>query len=571
MNGSSHAPVQQHQINTDRIGGLVEQCQILNEQLQDLLDTTISLNSSDSSDINPAVLLHGYEGNGKTTMLESLAESGFRKVLRLDRTSLNGGTVAKNQTIIQDAFAEAAAQQPSLIIMDDLQALAPADDIAYAKTIANGMKTAKGKRVMIVGATRSPMSVHSSLVDPDMFSNLIELPIPDLAAREQILNILRRRPVFARDPVSSAMATRTHGFTGRDLAWLCKKASLLGYRRHKADLRQQALQRSPTPPAYDDVFPRRDASLGARPSNDNERKSSEASLGDFEQALRQVRPTALREIFIEKPQVRWSDIGGSDDVKQSFDEIVGVSQETKDMMAKLNYKPPKGVLLYGPPGCSKTLTAQAVANTYNFNFIAIKGAELISMYVGESERAVRDVFKKAKTAAPCVIFFDEIDSIGSDRDGSGTKGLNVLTTLLNEMDGFEHLTDVLILAATNKPETLDPALMRPGRFDSHVYLGPPNGAARTEIFNIATRRVPLSSDVNFDTLVAETAGYSGAEIVRLCEVAKEATMRRLGGSHPVDDVRMAAADFEAARGKVRKGITAEMLEAYEAFARRGER
>jgi AAA family ATPase len=293
----------------------------------------------------------------------------------------------------------------------------------------------------------------------------------------------------------------------------------------------------------------------------------EVTLEDFESVLPSVKPTALREIFTEKPKTKWSDIGGSDNIKKSFDRIIAGPLKYGEQMAKIDKRLTKGVLLYGPPGCSKTLTAQAVASTYDFNFIAIKGAELLSSYVGESERAVREVFRKAKAAAPCVIFFDEIDSIGSNRDSGHTPGLNVLTTLLNEMDGFESLRNVLVLAATNKPEALDPALMRPGRFDRKVHLDLPNDVARKEILKIATRRVTMCSDVDFDALVVATSGYSGAEVVHICETAKEkALIRWIEKAN--QEMMLMREDFEAAIVETPRGITMEMIETYRAFEKR---
>ncbi|KAI7123662.1 AAA-domain-containing protein, partial [Hortaea werneckii] len=261
-----------------------------------------------------------------------------------------------------------------------------------------------------------------------------------------------------------------------------------------------------------------------------------------------------------------SDIGGSETQKERFDEIIGWPLHHPEMIEQLDLPAQKGVLLYGPPGCSKTMTAQAVAATYKLNFIAVKGAELISMYVGESERAVREVFRKAKQAAPCVIFFDEIDSIGSERESGGAKGLNVLTTLLNEMDGFEAMKDVLVLAATNKPEVLDPALLRPGRFDQHVYVGLPNTDARKDILQISLRKVPVAT-TDFDSLVAATEGYSGAEIVCMCGVAKRAAARRMISG--ATEVQIEEQDLKDAIAVTRKGVTEEMLKSYDDFARAG--
>lgn len=535
-------------LDSSPIAGLLEQCQLLNRRLRQLL------NSSQPGPDNAPILLHGYEGCGKTLLLDQLTKANFRKVLRLDRSVVpaHGGVISKNQAIIQDTFKEAVANQPSLILMDDLERLLPSTDTAYGPVLARELSQIHQSRVMVVGATRSLSNVNADIIGrrAGAFVELIEVPIPDIAARQSMLDMLG-----VDKELISIIASRTHGFTGEDVALLNRLANLYAADRRSDELEAAELVRSQTPPAYEDVV----NSPQAPEHESGVDLIALTTLTDYETALKKVKPKALREIFTEKPTIRWSDIGGSENVKDSFDSIIGWVTTKKEKVAKFGYHPPKGILLYGPPGCSKTLTAQAVANMYNYNFIVVKGAELISMYVGESERAVREVFRKAKAAAPCVIFFDEIDSIGEDRDTSGTKGLNVLTTLLNEMDGFENLKDVLILAATNKPETLDPALMRPGRFDKKIYLGPPNEAARREILAIATKKAPISPDVDFAHLVRETEKYSGADLVRVCEAAKEFCLKR-------DGEELSASDFSRGREETSRSITDEMLHAYEEFS-----
>ncbi|USW55696.1 Putative AAA+ ATPase domain, ATPase, AAA-type, core, AAA ATPase, AAA+ lid domain-containing protein [Septoria linicola] len=544
------------EIDIHRIGGLLEQAQQLNELMKDLLDTTCTL----GRDLCPPILLHGYEGCGKTTMLETLAGCGFRNVYHIESESLLSTTLAKGRTQIQEIFQEALAHEPSLIVMDNLHAIASAEDDKFSSTIIRELAKIRGHSVMAVAATRSPSDVKKPLIGMRGFWKHIEITIPDAPARQQILNVLRGKPVFAKDDVAAALSARTHGFTGENLDNLHEEGVIHAKHRLRQERLDRESARSPSLPTYNEANGFSDSQAP------NSASVSEVELQDYEHALTLVVPTALREIFTEKPKVQWSDIGGSDRVRESFDDIIGLRQYDKDLLLEFKREPEKGVLLYGPPGCSKTLTAQAVANSYNFNFIAIKGAELISKYVGDSEKRVREVFQKAKAAAPCVIFFDEIDSIGGSRDQDGTKGLNVLTTLLNEMDGFEALKDVLILAATNKPESLDSALMRPGRFDSHVYLGPPNVAARQDIFRIACEGITLADDVKYALLAGKTDGYSGAEIVRICNVAKSIAIKR-ARSDEAGARQITMADFDSARAEVKKGITKEMLEAYASFAR----
>jgi AAA family ATPase len=475
---------------------------------------------------------------------------------------MHGGTIAKNQSIIRDSFEEARSNQPSLVIMDDLQELVPADDTAYAKTLLYELQRVDGSRIMVVGATRKVSDLSDTVRGDRGFIYTIELPVPDQAGREKVLSVLRKEPYSGPDSVSAIVAARTHGFTSSDLVVLHKLASY----NHDNDLEEEkGLGKSAEKAAKLPSESNSDG-LEARPEISSESIRPPTPLECYEKALAEerVKPTALRELFTEKPKIRWDQIGGSEDLKNSFDEIIGWPLHHKEILqAAPNNEATKGVLMYGPPGCSKTLTAQAVASTYDLNFIAIKGAALISMYVGESERAVRDVFAKARLAAPCVIFFDEIDAIGADRDEGGTKGLNVLTTLLNEMDGFEPLKDVFILAATNKPESLDPALLRPGRFDELVYLGPPNANARKEILKIATRG--QSMDADLDPVVLDTEGYSGAEVVQIYRAARKSAMRRVFTKiDPV--VNLTQEDFSVGRKSVRKGISPEMIEGFKRFA-----
>lgn len=534
-------------ISTESVGGLRDQVSELNHYLQRILRPT-----PDSRMVNRPILIHGYAGTGKSMLLKLLAQCSFNKVLRLDRSTLDGGSVSKNKAIIREMFSEAKSEQPSLILMDNLEQLVPDDDTVYGNVLAEELVQINGLRVMVVGATRKPSDLKNAILGSRCFTERIELPIPDQAAREQVLRIMCDEDTDGE--LCATIASKTHGFTCADLDAL----------HYHAD--NYASVRS------DNLYSAHLASTEASSKDAWSVVLAEnrpIRVEDFMKALasQKVKPAALLEILTEKPKVGWNDIGGSEEMKERFDEIIGWPLQHKTFLSNNpSYRPTKGVLLYGPPGCSKTLTAQAIANTYDLNFIAIKGASLISMYVGESERAVRDVFSKARLAAPCAIFFDEIDSIGADRDGGGTKGLNVLTTLLNEMDGFEPLSDVLILAATNKPESLDPALIRPGRFDQHVYLGPPNAHARKDILEIATRGNTV--EVDLDSLALDLDGHSGAEIVGICQNALKNGLRRKFKGFD-SELRLTQEDFSSARKNATKGITQEMLDAYKDFANRG--
>lgn len=545
-------------LSSTYVGGLVEQLQTLNKSIEKVLGR---FSQTSKRIVNQHILLHGYEGTGKSLLLEQIEQHvGFKQVLRVDRSK------TKATAAVDSIFNEALNCQPSLIIVDNLQEIAPVSNTTLGSSITAGLARIAGSRVLLVAACPSPNDVDHALLGPRALSHLIELPIPDEDARYSILQIELGRLGALDEDLAMQVSARTHGFTGKDLAWLVLVACRNADDRNTHECRDGSVVQS-----LDGAVHSRAAAQieGHATLVNGESDASDAKLEltteDFDFALTKVRPTALREMFFEKPRVRWSDIGGSQDIRRRFDDILGRPLNNPQGLAKYQIKQGKGILLYGPPGCSKTLTAQAVANSYSLNFIVVKGGELISMYVGESERAVREIFRKAKAAAPCVIFFDEIDSIASDREAAGTKGLNVLTTLLNEMDGFETLKGVLVLAATNKPNVLDPAIMRPGRFDDHVYIGLPNQTARSEIIHLEIDGIPLQDGINVDALADAAEAYSGAEVVEICQRAKKTALSREEATG-VEGVSMG--DFSEAIAGMSYGITESMLDIYRSFQRK---
>lgn len=478
------------------------------------------------------VLLHGPAGTGKTLLRKAIeAEHDWADVI----TWKNAGS----------KVAKLGASQ--LVHVEILTKLNPLDAIALADLFA-----ACPPSTLIVAEIRDPNDLQSFLRTGRAFSHEIEVSIPDAEQRLAILDLLNDGEILDTDMLNDA-AQRTHGYVGDDLRSLLDKIQFI--------MDDQTLQVENSSSRPNGVHLESQDRTGQADSQLPFATAAQLSL-----ALTQVRPSALQSIFLEKPSVHWSDIGGQATFKARLQNAVEWPLKYPDRMRAFGIPPKKGILLYGPPGCSKTMLVKALATESSYNFLAVKGAELISMYVGESERATREVFRKARAASPCIIFFDEIDAIASRAKGdSGGGMLNVLTTLLNEMDGFEELKDVLVVAATNKPQQIDPALMRPGRFDNVVYIGPPDADTRRAIFEERFRKVnAFGEDARgkLDDFVDRTEGLSGAEVVAVCQLAGEIafTAEQIGGS----DVReIMAEDILEAIKKTPKSITAEMLNEYE--------
>ncbi|KAF2828762.1 AAA-domain-containing protein [Ophiobolus disseminans] len=442
-----------------------------------------------------AVLFHGPEGTGKSMLLERLAECPWKEVYRL-----NPGTHPKGQLkAIIDTFDDARDNQPSLILMDNIDKfLEKADTLVERLRIE--LAKLEGSEVVVAAAARSVYDVDTSLRTRSTFKIVLEVFPPDVRQREDILRQVLG-PGRKLDSIDlPGLAARTHGFVGRDIDNLCGLA-----RSRRVDRADESLD-DESKATLTEIL----------------EKTDYVTQEDFDAVIDLVQPTVLKESILEVPKVRWTDIAGVDHVRALLEAITIRPFKYPDLDIKFGGpQSRKGVLLYGPPGCAKTLIAQAVATESNQNFLAVKGSELIKMYVGESERAIRDIFRRARAAKPCIIFFDEIDSIGKSRDKTQDSGLNVVATLLNEMDGIEALKDVFIIGATNRPDILDSALIRTGRFDAHIHIGLPTEKARLQILKIHTRKRPLASDVDLSVVAAETEGSSGADISGLCKNAVE--------------------------------------------------
>ncbi|KAL8873940.1 MAG: hypothetical protein Q9174_000659 [Haloplaca sp. 1 TL-2023] len=544
---SSQGAFELRSIDNAMVGGLRAQLVKLNSVL------AMYNSSVDNDEVNTShrprrggVIIHGPSGTGKTMLLRLVSEAGWRKVFHIQSSTL-GARVGEHE-VVRQTFKDAHRHQPSVIIVDDLDTIARKEDAyggpqSLTKVFCDGLDGRGNSHVLVIGATRDLALVHDTVRRPKRLALEIELPVPGTDARLEILGLAVGSSKSSPSPRLLDLANRTPGFVGSDLDELAQVAM------DNALLRLRAS----------------DKGCGLHENLAFEEAVTEA---DIEMALKDVKPTAMKEIYLDTPRVRWSDIGGQADVKRALQEAVEWPIEEHSRLNRLGCRPRKGLLLYGPPGCSKTLAAKAVATEAKLNFIAVKGAEVLSMYVGESERNIREIFRKARVASPSVIFFDEIDAVGARQDLSPQGGVHVLTTILNEMDGIEARQGVFVLAATNRPDILDPALLRPGRLDLAVYVGLPDYQARFEIVAIETRKMDVEQDFDIATLTNITDGYSGAELVNICQGAAYATVREeleLGSilktnmKHFMDALRIA-----------KKQTSTEMIHKYQEWGARGQ-
>ena len=458
------------------------------------------------------VLMHGPPGTGKTLLAKAVASESDAHFIAINGPEIMSKYVGGSEENLREYFEEAEENSPSIIFIDELDAIAPKREetngeverrtVAQLLTLMDGLKS-RGQ-VVVIGATNRPDSLDPALRRPGRFDREIEIGVPDSEERKEVLEIHTRNMPLADDVDLDKIANTTHGFVGADLESLCKEAAMRVVRRILPEIQN------------DEEIPK------------EVMEKIVVTGDDFKSAQKEIQPSALREVLVQIPDIKWDDVGGLDDVKQELKEAVEWPLKHPDTFQRLGIRPPKGTLLYGIPGTGKTLLAKAVASESEANFISVKGPELLSKWVGESEKGVREVFRKAKQAAPTVIFFDEIDAIASARSGSDTDSgvtKRVVNQLLTEMDGLEELEDVAIIAATNRPDILDAGLMRPGRFDRHIQVKEPDEEARLAIFKVHTKDMPLADDVDLKKLAKNTDGYVGADIEAVCREAAMLTLR----------------------------------------------
>jgi len=454
------------------------------------------------------VLLHGPPGTGKTLLAKAVANETNANFYHIGGPEIMSKFYGESEERLREIFKEAEENAPSIIFIDEIDSIAPKREevsgdvekriVSQLLTIMDGLES-RGQLV-VIGATNRPNAIDPALRRPGRFDREIEIGLPDRNGRLQVLHIHTRGMPLAEDVDLENIASRTHGFVGADLEALAKEAAMGALRR---------------------ILPEINLDEESIPADLLDKIT--VTMDDFENSLREVPPSTMREVLVESPNVQWTDVGGLEDTKQELREAIEWPLKYGEIFDYSGVSPPKGIMLYGSPGTGKTLIAKAVATESEVNFISVKGPELLSKWVGESERGVREVFRKARQAAPCIVFFDEVDSIvpprGRDLGSNVTE--RVVSQILTELDGLESLKDVVVIAATNRPDMVDPALMRPGRIDRILYIPNPDKDAREAILAIHTRGMPLAEDIDMDKLAEQMENYSGADIAATCQAASQ--------------------------------------------------
>ncbi len=494
------------------------------------------------------ILLYGPPGCGKTLLAKALANESEANFFSISGPEIMNKYYGETEARLRDIFKEAKDNSPSMIFIDELDAIAPIREEVFGdvekRVVAQLLALMDGLsergRVVVIGATNRLESIDSALRRPGRFDREVEIGVPNANSRLEILQIHTRGMPLTKDVDLEKISHEAFGYSGADLRALCREAALKALRRYLIEI---DLESEKIPP---EVL-----------------KKMVVTSQDFQIASREIVPTALREFYIETPSVKWNEVGGLDAIKLILSQnVIRAIRNPKDFQ-KLGVKPPSGILLYGPPGCGKTLLANAIASESGANFINIRGPEILSKWVGESEKAIRNIFRKAKSSAPCLIFFDEIDSIAKPRssfDVDSGVGERVLSQLLTDMGGPYTSGEIFVIGATNRPDLIDMSLLRPGRLDLLIYVPPPDEKARLAILLISTSNMPLAEDVRLEEIASMTRNFSGADIDALCREAAISSMERSSKSLKVEK-----ADFEEAIKKVRPSITSEVEAWYESI------
>ncbi|MEK6866549.1 MAG: CDC48 family AAA ATPase [Thermoproteota archaeon] len=499
------------------------------------------------------VLLYGPPGTGKTLLAKAVANESQAHFISISGPEIMSKFYGESEARLREIFKEAREKSPSIIFVDEIDSIAPKREevtgeverrvVSQMLSLMDGLE-ARGK-VIVIAATNRPNAIDPALRRPGRFDREIEIKVPDKKGRKDILAIHSRNMPLSDDVNVEKISSVSHGYVGADLEYLCKEAAMKCLRRLLPELNME--EEKLPPETLDKLIVNND---------------------DFQKALIEVTPSGMREVFIENPDIKWADIGGLEEVKRELQEAVEWPMKYPGLYDKLGHKMPRGILLHGPSGTGKTLLAKAVATQSEANFVSVRGPELLSKWVGESERGIREIFRRARQASPCVIFFDEIDSIAPIRGAGGETAVTerVVSQLLTELDGMENMHGVVVLAATNRPDMIDPALLRPGRFDKIIQIPLPDKESRKMILKINAEKIPIVNDpnspqrVDIDKIAELTDGLSGADTAAIANTAVSLVIHEFLDTHPdVKDIEKSSVDakvtmkhFEAAVKKVRE-------------------
>jgi len=497
------------------------------------------------------VFLYGPPGCGKTLLAKAVANESDANFYVISGPEIMSKFYGESEARLREIFQKAQETAPSIVFIDEMDAIAPKREevtgeverrvVAQLLSLMDGIGS-RGN-IIVIGATNRPNAIDPALRRPGRFDREIEIGVPDKKGRLETVQIHTRNMPLAKDVELKKLSEITHGYTGADIAALCRESAMKALRRYIPEIN---LEEERIPPHMLD--------------------NMEVNIDDFTKAFREITPTAMREVYVEIPTTKWINIGGLEGAKGELKEAVEWPIKDPNTFKRMGIKPPKGILIYGPPGCGKTLLARAVATESEANFISIKGPEIFSKWVGESEKAIREVFRKARTASPAIIFFDEFDAIIPRRGmGYSDSGVSerVISQLLTELDGIESLENVVMIGATNRPDVVDPAVLRPGRIDRLIFVPAPDVKSLNEIFKIHTKGMPLSADVDLSQLSKNSAGYSGADIEA---VSREAGMNALRRNKKAREVTLS--DFRDAMFKIKPSITPDILAWYQSVMKR---
>jgi transitional endoplasmic reticulum ATPase len=507
------------QVTYEDIGGLREEIQKVREMIELPLRHP-EIFEKLGIEAPKGVLLHGPPGTGKTLLAKAVANESNSHFISISGPEIMSKFYGESEARLREIFKEAKEKAPSIMFVDEIDSIAPKREevtgeverrvVSQLLSLMDGLE-ARGK-VIVMAATNRPNAIDQALRRPGRFDREIEIKVPDKRGRLEILQIHTHHMPLDTDVDQDKIAAITHGFVGADLEYLCKEAAMKCLRRLLPELNLEDEKLAP------DVL-----------------NKLIITMNDFENAIKDVMPSAMREVYLEPPDVHWSDIGGLEDVKHELQEAVEWPMRFPDMYNKLGHTIPKGVLVHGPSGTGKTMLAKAVATESEANFISVKGPELLSKWVGESEKGVREIFRRARQASPCVIFFDEIDSIAPVRglEGSGHASTErMVSQLLTEMDGIDEMRGVVVLAATNRADMIDPALLRPGRFDKIIYVPNPDVKTREKILELNVQGKPISNDLNLKRISELTDGFSGADVAAVVNTAISLVLHEYIGKYP---------------------------------------